>query len=140
MRAYHLPGVSVAIHVNGNALREHQADSADAKTALSYVEIVEGVEFSIVLTLEPEFAYRKDHLQVRLYLDSNRIKSHVMHLAGLKKGTVKSFDSVSEYENGYSSYRKFAFAQHRSSTHDIKPGYRKTANTSQRTTSRRTHL
>jgi hypothetical protein len=59
---------------------------------------------------------------VRLYLDGCRIKSHVVQPAGLKKGTMKSFDSASEYENGYSSYRKFAFAQHRSSTHGTKLG------------------
>jgi hypothetical protein len=140
MRANHLPGVSVAIHVNGNALHEHQADSEDAKTALSYVEIVEGAEFSVVPTLGPEFAYCNEHLQIRLYLDGCKIRSHVMQPAGPKKGAMKSFDSVREHENGYSSYRKFAFAQHRSSTHGIETGYRKTANTSQRTKSRTNHL
>jgi hypothetical protein len=48
-----IPKASVEIRVNGNALHEHQADSEDAKTALSYVEIVEGAEFSIVLTPSP---------------------------------------------------------------------------------------
>jgi hypothetical protein len=120
MRASHLPGASVAIHVNGNTLHEHQADSEDVKTALSYVEIVEGAEFSIALTLEPEFTYYKDHLQVRLYLDGRKVKSRVMQPVGLKKGIMKSFDSVREYANGYSSYRKFAFASHKSSTHSTK--------------------
>jgi hypothetical protein len=73
-----------------------------------------------VLTLEPEFTYYKDHLQVRLYLDGRKVKSRVMQPVGLKKGIMKSFDSVREYANGYSSYRKFAFASHKSSTHSTK--------------------
>jgi hypothetical protein len=43
-----------------------------------------------------------------------------MQPVGLKKGIMKSFDSVREYANGYSSYRKFAFASHKSSTHSTK--------------------
>jgi hypothetical protein len=61
-----------------------------------------------------------DHLQVRLYLDGRKVKSRVMQPVGLKKGIMKSFDSVREYANGYSSYRKFAFASHKSSTHSTK--------------------
>jgi hypothetical protein len=76
MRANCLPNVRVAIHVNGNALPEHHADSEDGKTSLCYVEAVSGAEFSLVSTTKPGYANPKESPVPRL---SRRQSSKVDH-------------------------------------------------------------
>ena len=64
MRANCLPNVSVAVHVNGNALPEHHADSEDGKTSLCYVEAVSGDHQARELVRQPEAAQargRREH-------------------------------------------------------------------------------
>jgi hypothetical protein len=53
-----LPKASVAIHVGGNALHEYTAESEHPMKATSYVETIDGDEFSVVLKLEPNFTPR----------------------------------------------------------------------------------
>jgi hypothetical protein len=68
--------VSVAIHVNGNALHEHHADSEG--TAVCYVEAVSGAEFSVALTVGPDYAYRKDSLKFQVSLDGSDAVSRII--------------------------------------------------------------
>jgi hypothetical protein len=116
MRADCLPNVSVEIHVNGNALPEHHADSEDEKTALCYVEVVSGAEFSVVLTIGPGYAYRQEDLQFRAFLDGNLTRSKVVAPTKMAEGHTASIDSVRRQADRFSHYRKFTFAQHETST------------------------
>lgn len=114
MRADCLPHVSVAIQVNGNTLQEYPADSEDAMVAQSYVEIVAGAEFSIVLVMEPKYAYRHEDLRYDVFLDGYRVASHIAHPAREKGSLTKTVDRVHECADGFKSCRNFTFAQHRS--------------------------
>lgn len=115
MRADCLPHVSVAIQINGNTLQEYPADSEDAMVALSYVEIVAGAEFSVVLVMEPKYTYRYEDLRYDVLLDGYGVASHIAHPARAKRSLTKTVDSVHEYADGFRSCRNFTFAQHRSS-------------------------
>ena len=117
MRATCLPNVSVAVHVNGDALHEYHADSEYEKTALCYVEAVSGAEFSLVLTTEPGYAYPKGGLQFRVFLDGNRARSIIV--TPTKKGSTSSIDSVRRHIDGVSYYMKFIFARLETSTYHI---------------------
>lgn len=76
MRIARLPKASVAIHVNGNALREYEAESEHPTTATSYVETVNGAEFSVVLKLERGFSFRdKELASTSLSTDCTRLVS-----------------------------------------------------------------
>jgi hypothetical protein len=116
MRADCLPHVSIAIHVNGNALLEHHADSEDAKTALCYVEAVSGAVFALVLMIEPGYAYRDEDLQFRVFLDGKQARSTIIAPAKMAEGHTASIDSVRRQADRFSHYRKFTFAQHETST------------------------
>jgi hypothetical protein len=117
MRADCLPNVSVAIHVNGNALHEYHAESEDAKTALCYVEAASGAEFALVLTTEPGYEYRKDHLQFVTFLDGSRARGKIVVPTKMKKGHTSSIDGVHSHKDGIEYYRKYTFAQHETSIH-----------------------
>jgi hypothetical protein len=118
MRADCLPKVSVAVHVNGNALHEYHAESESehANTAVCYVEAVSGAEFSLVLAIEPGYAHLKDDLQFRIFLDGNPARSQIVNPPKQKGNCTIATDSVRRYEDGYSHYRKFTFAPHETST------------------------
>jgi hypothetical protein len=113
MRADCLPHVSVAIHVNGNALHEHHADSEE--TAVCCVEAVSGAEFSVVLKVGPDYAYRKDSLQFQVSLDGSDARSRIITLSRRKGSYTTSIDSVRRRADGHSYYRKFTSAQHETS-------------------------
>jgi hypothetical protein len=115
MRAHCLPNVSVAIHVNGNALHEYHAESEDAKTALCYVEAVSGAKFALVLTIEPVYRYHTEGIHFRTFLDSSRAEGVVITPTQVKKGHTAFIDSVRHIADGSSYYRKFTFAQHETS-------------------------
>ena len=115
MRANCLPNVSVAVHVNGNALPEHHADSEDGKTSLCYAEAVSGAEFSLVLTIEPGYAYRKEHLQFRVFLDGSQGNSLIINPRRMTKGCTSTIEQESRHADGYSYDRKFTFARHETS-------------------------
>jgi hypothetical protein len=104
MRADCLPNVSVAIHVNGNAIHEYHAESEDAKTALCYVEAVSGAEFALVLTTEPGYEYRKDHLQSVTFLDGSRARGKILVPTKMKKGHTSSIDGVHSHKDGSNYY------------------------------------
>ena len=119
MRANCLPNVSVAVHVNGNALPEHHADSEDGKTALCFVEAVSGAEFSIVLKIEAGYAYHNEDLQVRAFFDGNQARSTIIAPTQMTEGYTSSMDSTRRHVDGFNYYRKFTFAQHETSTHQF---------------------
>jgi hypothetical protein len=115
MRADCLPNVSVGIHVNVNALHEYHADSEDERTALCYVEAVSGAEFSILLTTEPDYAYRDNDLLFRASIDGHKVKSRIIGPIKMTEGHTSSIESVRRYEDGVNCKRKFTFAQHETS-------------------------
>jgi len=119
MRADCLPHVSVAIHVNGNALHEHHADSEDAKAAVRYVEVVSGAEFSLVLTIEPGYAYRDKDLQYTVFLDGNFARSNITTSAKMAEGYTSSVSGTRRHVDDFNCYRKFTFAQHETSINHI---------------------
>jgi hypothetical protein len=121
MRANCLPNVSVAIQVNGNSLHEYHAESEDENTALCYVEAVSGAEFALVLTTEPDYEYRNEHLHFRAFLDGSRAESIITVPNSMKNGYTASIDSVCRVADGSSYYRKFTFAQHETSTGQFQP-------------------
>jgi hypothetical protein len=123
-----LPNVSVAIHVNGNALHEYHADSEDAKTALCYVEAVSCAKFSLALTVEPDYTYRDESLHLRIFLDGNRAHSGVVTPAKMTEGYTASIDSALRHADGFTYHRKFTFAQHEKSTCHIPICHRSPAN------------
>lgn len=117
MRVDRLRYASVTIQVHDNDLYEHLIESEDDKTALSYVEAVSGARFSVVLVLEPKFAYRDEDLQFRVFLDGRLARSYMIRSEKMKEGMTKSLDAVREYADGFSSYSKSTFAENRSSTY-----------------------
>jgi hypothetical protein len=121
-----LPKASVAIHVGGNALHEYTAESEHPMKATSYVETIDGDEFSVVLKLEPNFtpryavsrddSLRRDNrLVCAISLDGQGVASHAFNAKQMKHGFTKGMDNARDNMDGVSCYRKFTFAQHESS-------------------------
>jgi hypothetical protein len=120
MRADCLPNASVAIYVNGDALHEHHAESEESKTAACYVEAISGSEFSVVLTVEPGYAYLEEPHVFNVYLDGNKARSIIITPpTTTTESYTSSIDSVRRFEDGFGYYRKFTFAQHETSIHHI---------------------
>jgi hypothetical protein len=117
MRADCLPKVSVAVHVDGNALHEYHAESESehVNTAVCYVEAVSGAVFSIVLTIEPGYTYRSESLKLRIFLDGSRARSIIINPAKMTNGYTTSVESVRRHEDGFNYHRKFTFSQHETS-------------------------
>ena len=116
-----LPRASVALHVNGAALQEYGAESEHPMTATSYVETVHGAEFSVMLKLERNFTPRGSFLRhderliCAISLDGQAVTSHLLTAQHLKTGLTYGMDNARDNVDGVACYRKFTFAQHKTS-------------------------
>jgi len=115
MRIARLPKASVAVHVNGRALQEYEAESEDPMTATSYVETVNGAEFSVVLKLDRGFRPGDKSLAVNVSLDGSPATGLLIRENELKMGITQSINKMVDEVDGVSCYRMFTFAQHKSS-------------------------
>ena len=115
MRAECLPPASVTIWVNDAALQEHSIENEDAQTTSCYVEAINGAEFSVVLALEPEYAYSDEDLQFCVFIDGRQARSYLVNSTELGRYYTKTIKSAREY----ASYGRFTFAQHGSSVYEI---------------------
>lgn len=128
MRAECLPHASVTVQVNGSAIQEYHVESGDAKTASCYVEAVSGAEFSVVLALEPDYAYSDDDLLFSVFIDGHHARAFVINSTELGKDCTKTIESVRDYADGFVSFKRFTFAQHKSSAYGVSRCGEKTAN------------
>jgi len=120
MRANCLPNVSVTIQVNGNNLPEHQVDSGDPLSGLSFVEAINGAQFSIVLTVLPDYQHRDGDLELCVSLDGSKARSLTISSDWVKKGNnVIIIDSTHDYADGLASSRKFTFGKTEMSTYRL---------------------
>jgi hypothetical protein len=120
MRANCLPNVSVTIQVNGNNLPEHQVDSGDPTAGLSFVEAIDGAQFSIVLTVLPDYQHRDGDLELCVSLDGCKARSLTISSDWVKKGNnVIIIDSTHDYADGLASSRKFTFGKTKMSTYRL---------------------
>jgi len=113
MRADFLTGASVCIRADGADLREYESDTTGldtAKTAISYIEAVPSANFTVELRLTSAFPYTKDHLSCHVHLDGKWVRGTITDLS--LRGSVFSLDGSIETTKGFSTKRKFAFAEH----------------------------
>jgi len=115
MRIACLPKASVAIHVNGSALQEHEAESEYRSRAILYVETVHGAEFSVVVNFENNFTPCDKLLVCNVSSDGQGATSHSIYPDRLKQGVTKCICRARDDVNGISCCRKFTFSKHESS-------------------------
>jgi hypothetical protein len=129
MRANCLPNVDVKIQVNSNSLPEYQVDSGDAMAGLSFVETIDGAQFSIVLTVLPDYQHRDGDLELCISLDGCKARSLAITSDWVKKGNnLIIIDSTHDYADGLASSRKFAFGTTKTSTYRLTKRRKKTTN------------
>lgn len=78
MRVDFLPGISVELRSNGQALKEYEdEDTIDGEhaTATRYVEVVPNSEFFAHLVFQDHFAYRLDDLVLGIRIDGHEAES-----------------------------------------------------------------
>ncbi|KAL1583153.1 hypothetical protein WHR41_07916 [Cladosporium halotolerans] len=116
MRADCLPFASIVVRVNGQDVQEHQTEPTSAdnvKTAVTYIEAVDGAAFGLHLILERGFAYTVDHLIMQVSLDGKWVTGRFVELQRLKYGReCLNVTNVHETVNGVTTARDFLFATH----------------------------
>lgn len=82
-----LPGVEVAILVNGTALKEYnEDDSGDkSKTTSCYIEATSQQTFAISVKLLPNYVFKGQALAVYNYVDGNLTCSKVFKPSGKRE-------------------------------------------------------
>lgn len=76
MRADFIPGLSIELRTDGQALREYADDETidgENATATRYVEAVPNTEFSVHTSVESSFRYRLDDLRVSVCVDGQEM-------------------------------------------------------------------
>lgn len=111
MKADFLPGVSVELRTNGQALPEYvdeDNNDGDHRIVTRYVEATSNTEFSIHLHTDASFPYRFDDLNVSIRIDGQEVycpciyaKPHLCHI----------FSHFVSNINGVGHRRAFAFGE-----------------------------
>lgn len=119
MRADCLPFASIVVRVNGQDVQEYQTEQTSAdnvKTAVTYIEAVDGAAFGLHLILERGFAYTVDHLIMQVSLDGKWVTGRFVELQRLKyRRECLNVTNVHETVNGVTTARDFLFATHQTS-------------------------
>ncbi|KAK5162845.1 hypothetical protein LTR04_002944 [Oleoguttula sp. CCFEE 6159] len=75
-----VPGIEVAITVNGNDLKEYEEDDIvnEPKTVTKYIEATSGVNFGIRYSVARRFPMKGDCITFSMYLDNEKCGSSVV--------------------------------------------------------------
>lgn len=109
-----LPGARVEVQVNNESLAEHATEN-DAVSATTFVEVVAGASFTVVLHIEAAFAYRNptDRVSFGLHLDGEWASSLVVDPKIHFKST---HEFAIERVGNTVTQRRFLFAELETST------------------------
>lgn len=118
MRAPSLPGLDIALRVNGQDLQEYEYTEEDgheegsSETAVTrYVEATSGANFSVEFSTANDFKHRHSQLELRVYLDGVGASGKVLHPCEYHGGHHNtSVASTFGHEGGQCVSRSFAFA------------------------------
>ncbi|KAK5250346.1 hypothetical protein LTR16_005983 [Cryomyces antarcticus] len=105
-----VPGIEVAITVNGNDLKEYEEDDIvnEPKTVTKYIEATSGVNFGIRYSVARRFPMKGDCITFSMYLDNEKCGSSVVTKASVN--TSSSQHCKYGRNEADSKLRRFMFA------------------------------
>lgn len=114
MRFPQIPGISVELFANGQALPEYiDEETTDGKhgRVTRYVEAVPNTEFSIHLTTDSKFRYRLDDFVVGIRIDGQDVTNYCISPKLYPEKHRQSFSSFVTNAGGIGQRRVFTFGE-----------------------------
>lgn len=118
MRLSTLPGLEIALRVDGQDLREYDrmedegaGEDSNPTVVTRYVEAISGANFSVEFRPTGAFRWPHNELELCVHLDGVWATGKVYHPRAATGGhSNKSVSGANAYENGQYVFRNFAFA------------------------------
>jgi hypothetical protein len=111
MHADCLPGASVSVTVDDEALQEYHTEN-DTMTATTYIEVTAGANFTISLVFDDEYVYRLhgEHIRFCVSVDGEHARASIRN----PFDDVHPMAGVVSTVDGVSTLRRFCFSEHTS--------------------------